>query len=257
MHLHLVIIIAHLSFVHGCNIWGHDTGFCSDETLDALWRADKMPWCQYAVLYPACLPKEQTLPPSREFPDGRWFNHTVLTKDRWVQTYYKERLSERLVLERNRSLRAKGINEYGDSVVIQERFNRHPSCRKAFKMYWCWLNFPRCNIPRDITLATCTSACENYFISCGFDKSIWRCGSSKFFNGYSPEPVSFDVFGDPHYLRDYFPGQPFRQNAFNKEGLNRAICTPAIDGAAFRPSQLGALLVTISVSLFASVIILM
>jgi hypothetical protein len=88
-------------------------------------------------------------------------------------------------------------------------------------------------VPRDITLATCTSACENYFISCGFDKSIWRCGSSKFFNGYSPESPTFDAFGDPHYLRDYFPGQPFRKNAFNKEGLNRAICTPAIDGAAF------------------------
>lgn len=222
-----------LPLAQGCNIWGHDTGYCSELPLDPLWRMENLPWCQYAVLYPACLPKEQTLPPSREFPDGRWFNHTTITKDRWVQTYYKERLGERLLLERNRSLRAKGINEYGDNVIVRTRFNRHPECRKAFKMYWCWLNFPRCNVPRDITLATCTSACENYFISCGFDKSIWRCGSSKFFNGYSPESPTFDAFGDPHYLRDYFPGQPFRKNAFNKEGLNRAICTPAIDGAAF------------------------
>lgn len=214
-----------------------------------------MPWCQYAVLYPACLPKEQTLPPSREFPDGRWFNHTTITKDRWVQTFYKERLTERLLLERNHSLRAKGMNEYGENIVIRIRFNRHPECRKAFKSYWCWLNFPRCNVPRDITMATCTSACENYFISCGFDKSIWRCGSSKFFNGYSPEAPTIGVSGEPTYLRDYFPGQPFRQNAFNKEGLNRAICTPAIDGAAFKPFHRN-ILATVLLSSFLSLITL-
>lgn len=223
-------------FVQACNLWGHDTGYCSELPLDPLWRMENLPWCQYAILYPACLPKEQTLPPSREFPDGRWFNHTTITKDRWVQTYYKERLGERLRLERNKTLRAKGINEYGENIVIRQRFNRNPPCRKAFKMLWCWLNFPRCNMVRDITLGTCVSACENYFISCGFDKSIWRCGSPRFFNGYSPESPSYDVFGEPHYLRDYFPGQPFRENQFNKKGLEIPICTPSIDGAAYNHS---------------------
>jgi hypothetical protein len=124
-------------------------------------------------------------------------------------------------------------------------------------MYWCWLNFPRCNVPRDITLATCVSACENYFISCGFDKSIWRCGPSKFFNGYEPEVPTIDIYGEPHYLRDYFPGQPFRQNAFNKEGLNRAICTPAIDGSAIKSYASGIFKLLLSMLLVLSVTLLM
>lgn len=229
----IVCALSYLALAYSCNLWGHDTGICSEEPLDPMWRITNLPWCQYAILYPACLPREQFLPESREFPEGRWKNHTTLTKDRWVQTYYKERVGERLVLERNRSLRAKGINEWGDNIVIIQRFNRHPECRKAFKNYWCWLNFPRCDVGRDITLATCTSACENYFISCGFDKSIWRCGDSKFFNGYSPEMPTLDFFGEPVYLRDYFPGQPFRKNLFNKAGLEIPICTPALDGSAF------------------------
>jgi hypothetical protein len=30
----------------------------------------------------------QTLPPTREYPRGRFFNHTVAAKDKWVQDNY-------------------------------------------------------------------------------------------------------------------------------------------------------------------------
>ena len=39
------------------------------------------------------------------------------------------------------------------------------------------------------------------------------------------------IDGNLTYLRDYFPGQPFRKNKFNKAGLELPICTPAIDGS--------------------------
>lgn len=53
------VVVSALSFTRACNIWGHDTGYCSELPLDPLWRMENLPWCQYAVLYPACLPKEQ------------------------------------------------------------------------------------------------------------------------------------------------------------------------------------------------------
>jgi len=33
----------------------------------------------------------------------------------------------------------------------------------------------------------CRSSCENFFRVCGYEKDLWRCGPSKFFNGYFPE----------------------------------------------------------------------
>jgi hypothetical protein len=92
---------------------------------------------------------------------------------------------------------------------------------------------------RNESMGTCVSACENYFTSCGFEKDIWRCGPSTFFNGYAPEaPYSVDSDGNPLYLRDYFPGQPFIENKFNLENLPIPICTPSLDGSGFRLSVL-------------------
>lgn len=136
-------------------------------------------------------------------------------------------------LERNASLRSQGVNEYGDPVVIRRRFWHHQDCRTAFKNYFCWINFPRCDMKRDESLSTCRSACENYFISCGLDKDIWRCGPSKFFNGYEPEVPSVNQYGNVTYLRDYFPGQPFVANEYNDAGLEVHVCTPALDGSGF------------------------
>lgn len=79
----------------------------------------------------------------------------------------------------------------------------------------------------------CRSACENYFISCGFERDIWRCGETEFFDGYEAEVP--DIRGSQViYMREYFPGSPWRSNKFNKENLPLAICTPALDGAASR-----------------------
>ena len=92
---------------------------------------------------------------------------------------------------------------------------------------------------RDESLATCRSACENYFISCGLDRDIWRCGPSQFYNGYEPEEPTGGGYGEVTYMRDYFPGQPFRENKFNLEGFQKKICTPAIDGSAGGGGRVG------------------
>jgi hypothetical protein len=151
-------------------------------------------------------------------------------------------------LERNDSLRSRGVNEHGDPVVIRKRFWHHPDCKNAYRNYFCWINFPRCQESREETLATCRSACENYFISCGLDRDIWRCGPSQFFNGYKPEEPAGGGFGEVYYMRDYFPGQPFRENKFGLEGFQKKICTPSIDGSASRVGGIVASMTTVAVA---------
>jgi hypothetical protein len=110
-----------------------------------------------------------------------------------------------------------------------------------------------------MSLPTCKSACENFFISCNYEEDLWRCGKSKYFNGYDveqpctseigcapPEDVSgaqgaggdgaaasgddADSGSDDNeyaiYLRDYFPGQPFRKNKYSPDGDVRIDITP-------------------------------
>jgi hypothetical protein len=144
---------------------------------------------------------------------------------------------ERIALERNKTLRKAGVNEYGDKGKIRRRFYKKPDCRNAFKNYMCWLNFPRCDPTRDLTLPTCRSCCENFFISCGYERGLWRCGKSKYFNGYEPEVPTVAPDGNVTYLREYFPGQPFRENKYSaKGGSELIVCTPAVDGSASRGS---------------------
>jgi hypothetical protein len=216
----------------GCYLWGTDSGTCSTDTLDPLWRMEKMPFCAGKVNYPACLPKYKTLPPSREFPEGRWFNHTVYNKDKWILENYVAFTQERIALERNRTLRRQGVNEYGDLGKIKRRFSKRPDCQNAYKNLFCWLNFPRCDPVRDLTLPTCRSACENFFKSCVYERGLWRCGRSKYFNGYEPEAPMIGLDGNATYMRDYFPGQPFRQNTYTPGGSEHIICTPALLGGA-------------------------
>mmetsp|Transcript_7136 Transcript_7136/g.10626 ORF Transcript_7136/g.10626 Transcript_7136/m.10626 type:complete len:262 (-) Transcript_7136:138-923(-) len=256
MHCRFAVILIIPSLVSTCNIWGTDSGECSELPLDKIWRLSNMPFCGSVVLYPTCLPKFQTLPPSREYPFGRWFNHTVLTKDKWVEYEAKEHVKYRMRLERNNSLRERGVNEHGDPVVIRRRFWHHEDCRNAYKNYFCWINFPRCDMNRDESMATCRSACENYFISCGLDRDIWRCGPSMYFNGYEPEEGKVNGFGEVNYMRDYFPGQPFRENKFNRQGLHRKICTPAIDGSAFGVDSKMQFAMAFGVSLLSAVIVM-
>lgn len=52
-----LFLIIHVAQIDSCFIWGSDTGECSTESLDPLWRAANMPYCQFAITYPACLPR--------------------------------------------------------------------------------------------------------------------------------------------------------------------------------------------------------
>lgn len=189
-----------------------------------------MPFCADIVKYPSCVPFYQTLPPSREYEEGRFFNHTILKKDQWVEESFTTHVLNQIEYEKNNTEDKKGRNENGE--VIQRRFYKNKDCRRSYKNLFCYLNFPRCDPDRDLTLPTCRSACENFFKSCQYHKSLWRCGKSKYFNGYEPESPTFDDFGNATYRREYMTGQPFRENKYSKGGSERPICTPAILGSA-------------------------
>jgi hypothetical protein len=192
-----------------------------------------MPFCAKAVKYPACIPKAQSIPPSIDFPDGRWMNHTVLAKDTWVSENVNSFIRYREGLEKNKTMRNSGRNEFGDRGHVARRFYKRPDCRHSYHNYVCWINFPRCDVERDMSLPTCRSSCENFFKTCHYSHDLWRCGKSKFFNGYGPESPSVDQYGVVTYLREYFPGQPFRENKYDDRGNEEPICTPAITGSSF------------------------
>ncbi len=160
-------------------------------------------------------------------------------------------------LEVNKTLKALAINEYGDSGRIIKRFYKKMDCMEAYRAYFCWINFLRCDINRDLTLPTCRSACVNFFKSCGYARDLWRCGKSKYFNGYDPEsPSSVDANGNPQYLRDYFPGQPFRENKFNLEDNPIPICTPSIKGSAPSIKLNRSLFITLMIIIFFAVLVI-
>lgn len=174
----------------------------------------------------------------RSFPEGRWNDHRVDKKDEWVSQTTEAKIFERRRIERNKTLINGGINEYGEEGSVIVRFYKNADCMNAFRAFSCYINFPRCSMKTGETLPTCRSACENFFISCRYKKDLWRCGKSKYFNGYAPEsPSGLDKNGTPVYLRDYFPGQPFRANKFDKNEAPVAVCTPSILGAASGPSR--------------------
>lgn len=50
----------------------------------------------------------QPLPPMREYPEGRWFNHTVFMKDQWVMQQTKAVIDYRIKVETNQTLIRKG-----------------------------------------------------------------------------------------------------------------------------------------------------
>lgn len=235
--MHLVAVFClfstlYIGVIKGCYIHGTDSGECVDSGMDKIWRETNIPFCADVINFPVCVPKVQTLPPSREFPQGRWSNFTVQMKDGWVSAMYETHIYERVQLEINKTLKRARKDEYGEPHRITTRFHRKPDCMNAFKNMFCWINFPRCDIERDLSMPTCRSACENFFKACGYDRDLWRCGKSMYFNGYEPEkPITDSVTGDVTYLREYFPGQPFRENKYTTGGSELPICTPAITGS--------------------------
>ena len=105
-----------------CYLHGTDSGECTLQTLDPIWRGTFMPFCFDAVSYPACIPKYQTLPPSREFPDGRWFNNTVRNKDDWIGGIVPNHIAKRIAYETNETMYEMNANEYGDVGLTRRRF---------------------------------------------------------------------------------------------------------------------------------------
>lgn len=103
------------------------------------------------------------------------------------------------------------------------------ACQKAFRAYFCYLNFPRCywddRTDEMKSVPLCRSACKNFFKACNYDKSLWRCGRSEWMNGNVPE----DFFAYDRYMRDFFPGQPFR-NSYKSRGYRNihGRCTPGV-----------------------------
>lgn len=239
MQMLLLVILSMLYIIDSCYLHGTDSGECTLQTLDPVWRDTFMPYCSKAILYPACIPKYQTLPPSREFPLGRWFNNTVRAKDDWVSASVESHIRTRMGYEKNKTMKNLNKNEFGDTGHTRRRFRQRPDCQLAYRNYFCWINFPRCMHDRDLTLPTCRSACENFFRTCGYEKGLWRCGKSKWFNGYEPEIPQLPPGGNRSYLREFMTGQPFRQNKYTLGGSEIPICTPAILGAASSWSAFG------------------
>lgn len=153
-------------------------------------------------------------------------------------------IANRIALEVNKTLQNLGINEFGDEGKIKRRMYHYPDCQDAYINLFCFMNFPRCDPETNETLPLCRSLCENFFVNCGYEQNLWRCGKTKWFNGYFPEPPSAfpGLPENTSYLRDYFPGQPWRKNKFTRKGfltVELPICTPGIYGAAPRRLDLG------------------
>lgn len=207
-----------------------------------------MPFCADRVVYPACIPQYKFIPPSLNWPTGRWGDHTVQTKDEWIAAKAWEHVDRMVGYEKNKTMAKSGKDINGHVGLVTQRFYKRPDCREAFFNLFCYMNFPRCDIVRDISLPTCRSACENFYRSCRYTRDLWRCGKTRWFNGYFPEAPSTGADGNITYLREYMPGisslilssiyshiytrlgQPFRENKYTTGGSEIPICTPAILG---------------------------
>lgn len=53
----IFFVFSILSSFQCCTLQGTDSGECTLNTLDPLWRAMNMPFCQNVVIYPACIPQ--------------------------------------------------------------------------------------------------------------------------------------------------------------------------------------------------------
>lgn len=69
--------------VRACFIQGTDSGTCDDRiTSEPDYKKLEMPFCGSVVDYTPCVPTQKPIDPDRKFnQDGRWANHTTLTKD--------------------------------------------------------------------------------------------------------------------------------------------------------------------------------
>lgn len=232
--------------VQGCRISGTDSGEC--RTYDENYPF--MPFCSKYVKYTACVPQF----------DPVWPNHTLTQKDAWVQRQATAIIQERKRHERNETLKDEGVNELGEEGEVTQRFwngdeedpdgiehaagregTPRTDCELSYERFMCYVNFPRCD-EEEKSLILCRSVCENYFRSCKYDQDLWRCGPTKWLNGYEPEKPEIDEdTGDESITwRGLFTGQPFRdyeEDTSDPENpVAIPICTPGIKDAATRIS---------------------
>ena len=179
---------------------------------------------------------------------SRWRNHTIFAKDQWIEAQFNREWNIRKLAETNETLKKLGVDERGMQGEVVKRFyggdeaagDEDPwlvmnDCAKAYKNFFCWANFPRCD-DADESMLMCRSACVNYFRSCGYSKDMERCGPTEYMNGYEPEKASQDKDGlYSLYFRSFFPGQPFQENEFQSDGVTPiAVCTPSIKNGGSR-----------------------
>ncbi len=122
----------------------------------------------------------------------------------------------------------------GSPGSILVHFLKNDQCQEAYKAYFCYLNFPRCDEAQN-SLLLCKSTCESFFRACRYpagdlgnmSTGMWRCGPAEWSGGYSSEVyTSLDANGMPVYARAPFPGLPF--DASNAPGG----CTPGVAGGS-------------------------
>lgn len=224
--------------VHGCVISGYDSGTCLTDfaTMQREERMRRMPFCGRFIDYSVCVPEEKALPADRNFPEGRWTNHTYEAKDSWVREMAHYNIRWRVDVETNKTLQRKERNEWWEKKTVIPRFYQNRDCKMAYIRLMCWINFPRCDEFNN-SLMVCEDACKNFFKSCQYDEKLWRCGPAEEFNKYTEykdqarhsiqtaDGKDDTKRGETYYLPDFFPGQPFAMKH----------CT----GAAFstRPTQ--------------------
>mmetsp|Transcript_45493 Transcript_45493/g.58338 ORF Transcript_45493/g.58338 Transcript_45493/m.58338 type:complete len:120 (+) Transcript_45493:81-440(+) len=73
-----------VSLSYGCYIQGTDSGTCDARlSSEPDYKKLEMPFCGPIIDYTPCVPEQKAVNPDRNFnQDGRWANHTTLTKDR-------------------------------------------------------------------------------------------------------------------------------------------------------------------------------
>eukprot|EP00622_Pseudochattonella_farcimen_P004962 FR740485.1.p1 GENE.FR740485.1~~FR740485.1.p1 ORF type:complete len:216 (+),score=11.38 FR740485.1:59-649(+) len=136
-----------------------------------------MPFCGSRVDYKVCVPEQKSMPPDRNFPNGRWTNSTIRAKDDWLREMHTGNVHWRIDLETDKSLEEEKLNEWGEESKngIIPRFFQSKDCKNAYKALVCWINFPRCDQFGN-SLAVCRTGCENFFKTCLYEEDLWRCG---------------------------------------------------------------------------------
>lgn len=52
----VLLLLVSLNLTNSCYLWGTDSGECSTDSQNSLWRQANMPFCADKVVYAACIP---------------------------------------------------------------------------------------------------------------------------------------------------------------------------------------------------------